>query len=400
MVLVNNDDAGLPSAIHIVIVAYGKTYCELLAEITLANLAALVREIEPDLRHRSVVRILTRAEDAPTIEASAALPVLRESLRVEISDALEMSGFEQHGDYGPMVLTQRKAVLDAAQVNAALFFVGPDQIYSRGAFAHFVDVLRQGYRVIIGPSPRVVREASRRALRRKIAESADGTFALTQTEQIDFFFCHLHPINDQFMLESPRGILWKACLYHRPRPDEFFFRFIQGPTLVAWPRGPLSGFDGFVDHRLILGCCRSWREAYVISNARDCLALDLTADDRVDIQALADLPRPDLLTELFDHRAINEMQLLYALRTCRIYRGDPGSATLSRQEQAFARGIDPLILAAVAERKLARRLGRGVAWIFRVFCRLNANTLCLLLGGVAARVARPFKEPFPLPESQ
>lgn len=210
----------MPNSIHIIIVVYGKSYSKLLADITLHNLAAMVPEIPEDIRRQSVLRILTTEADHPLIAASQALPVLRDLIRVDIADEVELTGYDKHGGYGPMVITQRKAVYEAAHANAAIFFVGPDQIYSRGAFANFVERLWQGYRIVVGPGVRVLRDASRPALMRRIATSHDGSFALSPEEQADLLFDNWHPINDQFVIGSPVSIRWKAYVYHRPHQNE------------------------------------------------------------------------------------------------------------------------------------------------------------------------------------
>jgi len=377
----------LPQGIHIVVVVYGAAYAKLLAEITLANLAALVREIPQELRGKSVLRILTTASDKSLIETSASLGTLRKILRVEILDKLRMGGFDKYGGYGPMVETQRDAVIEAAKVNAALFFVGPDQIYSRGSFASFIERLNEGYRVIVGPGVRINRDAARPALLQRIAASDDGSLSLSPTEQIDLFFRHWHPVNDQFVIGSEAGILWKAYIYHRPDPNELLIRFFQGPTLVAWPRNG-TGFEGFVDHDLVLHCCSDKREIYVIADGVECLALDMTDDARRDVQNLARFPRVDLLRELFNHRAIKDMQLRYGLRTCRIHRGDRRQKDVERGYRQLARAVDPLIFLALTERFFYRRLGPKVSSAFRIFAVLNVSTLSLLLGLLMPRWSR------------
>lgn len=383
----------MPNGIHICIFVYGAGYTNLLAEILLANLAAMVLEIPEDLRQLSRVRIVTTYRDIPLIEASAALPVLRDRIRVEILDTARIGGYDEHGNYGPMVESQRIFVVDAANENAALFFVGPDQVYSRGSFTLFVDCLRRGYRVVIGPGPRAKREAARAELRDHIAASPDGTFAPESDWLIDLLFRHWHPVNDQFLIEYEASIWWKAYVCNRPHPDELLFRFFQGPTFVAWPRRPVEDFTGFVDHELPDLCCDSWREIYVVDDARYCLAVDLTRDDFVDKLALADFPRVYLLQNLFNAHAIKDINLIYGLRTCRLHRGDRDASEMQR---AFDRVIDPLILLALAERKIQHRFGSWAAFIFRNLCVLNTHTLGFMLGPFSARLVRGWKAVDPL----
>jgi hypothetical protein len=336
---------------------------------------------------------VTTRDDISQIEASPALPVLRQRIQVEILDAARLSGSEQHGKYGPMVESQRIFVIDAARENAALFFVGPDQVYSRGSFALFVDRLRKGYRVIIGPGPRAKRDAARPELRELIAASADGTFAPDSDWLIDLFFRHWHPVNDQFLIEYEASIQWKAYVCNRPHPDELLFRFFQGPTFVAWPRRLVEDFNGFVDHELPELCCTTWREIYVVSDARDCLALDLTRDDLVDDLALADFPQVNLLQNLFNAHAIKDVKLIYGLRTCRLHRGDRDATEMQRN---FDRAVDPLILLALAERKVRGRFGHWAGFLFRNLCILNTHTLGFILRPFSARLAKKWQDVDPL----
>ena len=82
----------MPNGIHICTVVYGASYTNLLAEVLLANLGATVLEIPEGLRALSRVRIVTTQDDIPLIEASPALAVLRERIRVEILDAARLDG--------------------------------------------------------------------------------------------------------------------------------------------------------------------------------------------------------------------------------------------------------------------------------------------------------------------
>lgn len=391
--------AGMPSGIHIAIVVYGSVYASLLARITLANLAAMVREIPEELRAKSLVRIVTTRADVPTISSSRALQVLRKAIAVEIVEGAQLSGHEKHGDYGPMVETQRLIVVEAARSNAAIFFVGPDLIFNQGAFALFVDRLRSGYRLIVGPGPRIKRDAARPFLEQQIASSTDGTFALRPEDQVDLLFRYWHHINDKFMLESDEGIWWKAYVCHRPRPGDVFFRFIQGPTFVAWPRHRQDDFDGFIDHQLPDLCCETWREIYVVPDGHECLPLDMTEDTRPEIMELSDFPSVFLLRELFDHGAVKDLKLRYAFRTSYVHRRHADAKLMALCERRLTRIVDPLILLAMAERRINRTFGRLAGRLFRLFCIWNTNTLSFLLSPFAGRLSQRWKNTFPLGSS-
>jgi hypothetical protein len=65
-------------------------------------------------------------------------------------------------------------------------------------------------------------------------------------------------------------------------------------------------------------------------------------------------------------------------------------------QRKFDRIIDPLILIALAERKIRRRLGPRAAFVFRNACILNTHTLGFILGPFSARLARKWKDVDPL----
>lgn len=373
------DRAGTLKSIHIVVVVYGQVYTELLANVILFNLAGLVTEIPRELRLNSRLRILTTEADKLVIESSPAMSRLRAELPVEVLPRAVVDGFAKHGAYGPMVETQRLAVVEAANENAALFFVGPDQIYSRGAFKFSIDRLREGYRVLIGPGLRVKRDEVRQTLAALTRASGDQVFALSPEQQIELLFRHYHPINDQFTIGSDQGIQWKAYVYHRPRPDELLIRFFQGPTLVAWPRMSCEGFRKYVDHDLIKFCCSSPREVYVVQDANECLALDLTADDRTDYQPAAMFPRAALQQELFNHAELQPLQLEYGRRTCHVHRAPRDELAFACWTRELSQAIDPHIFLALAERRIHERFGATAARFVRFAIMANVHTLALIL---------------------
>lgn len=383
--------AGMPNGIHIVTVVYGPVYTALLCDVTLWNMASLVLEIPEDIREQSCVRILTTEIDFSVIESSPALKLLRARIRVELLSGATLSGYDKQGDYGPMIENQRLLVVEAARKNAALIFFGPDLIYSRGSFALFIDCLRKGYRLLIGPGPRINRETARVYLQDLIAASSDGSFALTGEKQTDLLFDHWHKINDQFLIEAEDSIWWKAYVCYRPHPDEVYFRFFQGPTFMGWPLKAKDDFDGFIDHGFPELCCSSWREMYVVLDGNDCLALDLTDSNRIEVMDSATFPRVFLLYSLFQHNAIKNFKLLYALRTCRIHKEKGESGPAKGWLHAFDRAIDPLIFLAMAERWVRDRLGPRIAAGFQFFCLVNTHTLSLVLGQIAPFLLRKWK---------
>ncbi|MGA7805247.1 hypothetical protein [Bradyrhizobium sp.] len=389
-------DSSMPNGIHIAIVVFGPVYTALLTQITLANLAALVREIPDDLRELSRVRIMTTATDACTIEQARTLKLLREHIDVEVLDRAKLHGHDTHGDYGPMVVSQRLLVVEAMRADAALFFIGPDLILNKGAFAALVSRFREGYRLVIGPGPRINRRTAVAELKNRIAESPDGAFALAPREHAALLFRHWHCVNSQYLIESPSSYWWKAYVCYRPRPEELLFRSFQGPTFAAWPARIDENFNGFIDHQLAAVCCESWRQIYIIPDSDECLALDLTEDDRRDMLPPADLLAPFLLSQLFDHAAIKDMYLRCGVRACRVHSGESDSQSVAAWQREFDRVVDPLVVIALGERSVGRHAGPMVAKIYRTLCLWSTHTLLFVLGPIASRMVHKWKVSAPL----
>jgi hypothetical protein len=65
-------------------------------------------------------------------------------------------------------------------------------------------------------------------------------------------------------------------------------------------------------------------------------------------------------------------------------------------QRNFARVVDPLILLALAERRVRRRYGAVAGFMFRNFCILNTHTLGFILRPFAARIAQRWQDVDPL----
>jgi hypothetical protein len=73
------------------------------------------------------------------------------------------------------------------------------------------------------------------------------------------------------------------------------------------------------------------------------------------------------------------MQLLHGLRTCRVHRGDRLERDVNRWKRELARAVDPVIVLALAERRVVRRLGSLFGSMYRALTILGVNTACLLI---------------------
>jgi hypothetical protein len=114
---------------------------------------------------------------------------------------------------------------------------------------------------------------------------------------------------------------------------------------------------------------------------------------------LSDFPLVFLLKGLFDHNAVKDMKLRYALRTSRVHRGEIDPSLVEQSERRFARAVDPLILLAIAERAVTRTFGNLVGTLFRTICIMNTHTFSFLIAPFAPMLTRRWKSILPLSAS-
>lgn len=369
--------------IHILIVVYGDKYCNSLCNVTLPNIGALIEEFPEKLRANSEIRIHTRPVDINNIEKSKVYGRLKNKIKITVIGTMEERFFHpglKHGGYSPMVLAQERGVIEASKDGAAIIFVGPDQIYSEGSFKFIVEKLNSGFRTIIGPGVRVKSDELSEVVRSGLDKNSTDFFAFSSGELINLFFDYYHDINNQFIINCDDSIYWKAYIYHRPDKDNLLIKFIQGPTLAAWPQKNLINFDGFVDHNLIKLCCNDVSQICIVKNAEQLLALDLTDNERVDGMPLSIFPSSDLIKELMDHQYVNDLQLDHAAFTCVISRNFIRDIEIINAElKKFNSEILPYLLIAKFERRVYSFFGRFVATLLKFIIVLNINTLIGIL---------------------
>jgi hypothetical protein len=127
-------------------------------------------------------------------------------------------------------------------------------------------------------------------------------------------------------------------------------------------------------------CCHNIREVYVIRDGLECLALDMTDDNRRYSQPVAHFPQIDFMRQLFAMTVEGDVQLKYALHTCRVHRGNRPPELVAAWKRELSQAIDPLIRIALADRAIFRSLGKVVGFVARTLMLANASAICRLLG--------------------
>lgn len=373
--------------VHVSITVWGETYCSLFLAVGVPNLCALVEELPEVLRAQSRVRIFTTTADLSRFETAEQVACLRRRIAVDLVEAVVFAGFDTYGRYAPMVVAQARAVVEASREGAAIIFMGPDLVFSKGAFRLFIERARQGYRAIVGPGMRVVRKSVAPVLREKIEGHPAKLLELSPNELSDLTFDHWHHVNDLFIWNSPQSVHWKAHLIYRISGNDVLMRFFQGATFFAWPRSGMAEYRGFIDHALVASCCERYDQVYVVPDLSECLACDLMAaaeDERMPRSAYREL---DLLKEMLGLDKINRFNIRYGLRTCRVHRAEAADDEWRRHARRLAREVDPILKLALLLRTIPRivvllragSLGRSLRWggnfMLRAFARVTARVL-------------------------
>lgn len=360
--------------LYISVTVYGPKFIKLFLRVTAPNLCSLVQEIPDDLRKASVVRIFCKPEEVVSIDQAPIIGCLRQLIAVEVEGAVSFKEFDRYGDYAPMCVAQSRAVAEASGEGAALIFVGPDLVFSRGSFKLFVDKASEGYRVVVGPSLRANMESALPLLQRRIKKDPHGFLTMSAQDISELIFSHWHEMNERFFWNCGASNYWRSYVYWRVNPDELLIRFLQGPTFFAWPKQEVSGYEGWIDHALVASCCDNYDQVYVIPDSSEAIACDLTAAGRDEGLKQVDEQELHLFKQCLDLKYMNRYNINYAYRTCTVHRQPEISGAAIRDARRFGHRIDPILglalkariwlrLWAVIREKVldGKRLRRGLA---------------------------------------
>jgi hypothetical protein len=345
----------LPSEIHILIVVYGEKYCQTMSEITLPNVCGLISTVPENIKKIFKVRIVTTPEDKDRVLECTSIKAIREHIPVEIADSLTLSGYEQFGGYGPMVVAQAKAVYEASLINAAIIFVGPDIFFSKSSFETIVRQMEEGRRIIVGPSLRAISEKAKPTLLNHIKSSTNQTLLMDGSDVVKFVMDHWHPENDLFWWNKADSAVWKAYLYYKVSSSSLLMKFIQGPTFFAWPLRPTENFEGWIDHSLVLHCASKSDDVYIVQDSDELICCDLTSQESLPEPPLTRFRELDLIGQCFHKNHINRMNLRYALKFCLVHANDD-SPDLNKHKRKFQREVNPIIYLAIAIRPFRRAI--------------------------------------------
>jgi hypothetical protein len=337
------------------VLVYGVNYVSLFCRIVLPNLASLMEEIPPELSRSTRFRVLSDADGARKINGARALAGIPRGIAVDISGDIEIGGFDDYHQHGPMVLAQSRFIRHASREGAGIIFCPPDLIWSRGSFSTIIGLASRGYRTVIGPSARGIKEAIIPILESKLATDPYGKLRLSSHELTGLLFDHWqHGINDGCLWNVPHSNDSKAYSYYRVGPRQLLMRFHQGPTMFAWPYRMVPKYMGWIDHHLATECARANSEVYVVEDAQRLMTLDLVPRAHTDGIRQTTYREWDLFKQLLRRKDHSDLNVNYGKYTCRIYDAPLPEADWRRAERKFDSEVLPAIYLAQLVRMLRR----------------------------------------------
>ena len=263
----------------VVTAVWGSEFIQLFLDVCVPN------QLSPQnlaaLPAGSRYRIFTGRADRAALAASPKLDEVRRILPVDVVevDLTELDTQANPNTYKMMTACHRRAVVDAAAVNAALIFLGPDIVLSEGTIAGLVRLHAGGARAVLTAGLRLSRETFLAAWQRHAGEGA-----LPPRELVRLGMEHLHPATESCMIDGSSS-------------NEF-------PTSVYWPVRSVHGIDGLlarafhlhpllvdpvnraelprttIDGHYLAQACPDLEQCVVVQDSDDLVVFELTPFER------------------------------------------------------------------------------------------------------------------------
>lgn len=277
------DSSPAASTYHVVTAVWGAEFIELFLQTCVPN--QLSPGNLPALPPGSRYRVLTTAADAPTLAQDGRLDPVRRVLPVDVV-AVDMGKAGEaakpgqiRNRYQMMTACHRRAVADAADVEAALIFLAPDIVLAEGTIGSLVRLHREGYRAVLTANLRLARERVLASLAR-----AGRVSALAPRELVRLAMSHLHPATDSMMVDGETANDFPVAVYW-PVPDRgaldgVFVRSLSLHPLLLDPvrRRELPRFT--IDGHYLMRCCPKLKQCHVVDDSDELIVFELTPEQR------------------------------------------------------------------------------------------------------------------------
>jgi hypothetical protein len=208
-------------SVQFIMAVWGEAYTDLFLSVTLPNhLSAGNLGMCRTRPERCILKILTTSPDAEVISAAPVLGRVRDLLDVEI---VRIDDVDLTDKWGAMSEFHRRAVVAAANEDAALVFLGPDAIWGDGSLAHAIEAAASGKRAVMVMGLRAVKETFLPWYERHFPANEAHVATISCRELVGATLEHLHPQHTWGM--------WGAGAFTRV-PSHIYFP-VEDKGLVA-----------------------------------------------------------------------------------------------------------------------------------------------------------------------
>ena len=251
--------------IHAITFLWGETYTKTFLETVLPSLLSR-GNLGGTLPDRW--RFFTTEADWRTVADHALFPQIEPTV-LRTYEHFAKVGSVETGYYGMWSLYQM-AVREAWDAEAALLFLPPDTVMADGTLRNALSRLRRGWRAVVLPRPRVIKETFEQAAHERIA--AEG--ALSSRWLAATAAGALHPLTRQSFRDAPEFTTWPANIIERDGVD-LAIRAYHVPPLIVHPRRHAADFEN-IDLDFTGLAVPAWQEIYVPASSDEMAQVDLT----------------------------------------------------------------------------------------------------------------------------
>ena len=264
---------------HVVTAVWGGAFIELFLDVCLPNQLSggNLRALPAGSRYR----IITGTADHAALAASPRLAEVRSVLPVDVVgiDLTELDTGANPNTYKMMTACHRRAVADAAAVDAALIFLAPDFVLGEGTLAGLVRLHAGGARAVLTANLRLARESFLSAWQDRAAQGP-----VPSRELVGLGLRHLHPATASCFIDGatsndfPTSVYWPVR--SGDRIDGLYVRAFHLHPLLIDPvhRNELPGTT--IDGHYLAQACPDIEQCVVVQDSDDLVAFELTPFER------------------------------------------------------------------------------------------------------------------------
>ena len=226
-------------------------------------------------------RIFTGRADRAALASSPRLDQVRRILPVDVVevDLTELDPQANPNTYKMMTACHRRAVADAASVDAALIFLAPDFILGEGTIAGLVRLHAGGARAVLTANLRLSSESFLAAWKARA-----GDAPVSSRELVGLGLRHLHPATASCFVEGPTSNDFPTSVYWPVRSGDriegLFVRALHLHPMLLDPVHREELPETTIDGHYLAQACPDLEQCVVVQDSDDLVVFELTPFER------------------------------------------------------------------------------------------------------------------------